>query len=279
MLTAGDVIQALGWLYIGIAAISVGLAITLANGAKRKASWALLVLGLFLIWPAISVIQLKRDASAQTAKLRAAKERFEMRCRSSGEKVARTVDNVEGILLMNARPKKSHTGGQFVLDDPYGRNCVGEEDCIGIYLFDYKMVRSEAGSGLVPSTPRIYTYVDVDDASGQRVRYMKESPRAPLRKALPTPPAPSYGVMWEDISTREDREHWIAGGTLKVIDLTTNEVIAERKGYLLDSGQGDIRGERSPWDWARTYSTSCPPVAEHNQAFVSRVLKPKKGGN
>jgi len=43
---------------------------------------------------------------------------------------------------------------------------------------------------------------------------------------------------------------------LKVIDLQTNEVMAERIGYMMDRGQGNNSGGRSPWLLAER--TACP---------------------
>lgn len=75
---------------------------------------------------------------------------------------------------------------------------------------------------------------------------------------IPAPgPAPRYGVTYDDISTREDRDHWIAGSSLKVIDLQTNEVMAERIGYMMDRGQGNTSGGRAPWLIAAR--NACPP--------------------
>lgn len=96
-------------------------------------------------------------------------------------------------------------------------------------------------------------------------------------------------MTWDDISTREEREYWIAGSSLKVIDLQTNQVIAERIGYMVDWAQGSRAGERSPWLFAA--DTACPsffsnpskPNFDHastaqlgqTRRFVFRVLKPK----
>ena len=42
-----------------------------------------------------------------------------------------------------------------------------------------------------------------------------------------------YGFTWEDLSSDEDRKYWIAGSLLKVVDLDTNEIVAERIGYMI----------------------------------------------
>ena len=65
-----------------------------------------------------------------------------------------------------------------------------------------------------------------------------------------------YGVTYDDISTREDRDYWIAGSSLRVIDLETNEVIAERIGYMMDYGQGPHGAARQGWTYAR--NNACP---------------------
>ena len=80
-------------------------------------------------------------------------------------------------------------------------------------------------------------------------------------------------------------ENWIAGSSLKVIDLKTNEVIAERIGYMYDWAQGSREGFRSPWLMAA--DNACPAfgrsdvkatTAQIGQTvrFVEKVLHPTK---
>ena len=153
--------------------------------------------------------------------------------------------------------------------------------------------------------PRLgYLYVEVHNpVDGQRYRYtgrvdepwqtnksyLRGHTRFVLEKAVSNGPAPRYGVTYEDISTREEREYWIAGSSLKVIDLQTNDVIAERIGYMMDWAQGSRAGGRSPWLFAA--DMSCPALntnpspqpgaaftAMYYQAvrFVEKVLHPSK---
>jgi hypothetical protein len=116
----------------------------------------------------------------------------------------------------------------------------------------------------------------------------REVPDDSYRFTLETTPVDRfttrYGITWDDISTREDREHWIAGGSLKVIDLQTNEIIAERIGYMMDRGLGDKSGFRNPWAFAEQYA--CPEFRQigpsdprrgrsYNETaiFITKVLK------
>ena len=233
---------------------------------------------------------------------------FAERCKASGEKIHKVVENVEGVYLMKIRPTTINYGDQFRLDDPYGRDLGG----IGyIQTFVRGSYQAETSGTPSPgSPPRLgYLYVEaLDLEDGQRYRYTgakkpvrKKNVDAPgvqieLRRnpnydlniyefVLDKVPAPSstprYGVTYDDISTREERGYWIAGSSLKVVDLQTDEVIAERVGYMLDWAQGSDAGGRSPWLLAA--NTACPKFADKRAAsaqvyqtldFVEKVLKP-----
>lgn len=93
-------------------------------------------------------------------------------------------------------------------------------------------------------------------------------------------------MTYDDISTREERDYWIAGSSLKVIDLETDEVIAERIGYMVDWAQGVRVGGRSPWLLAA--NNACPEFAPRHGSvsqlsqtirFVNKSLKPREANN
>jgi hypothetical protein len=270
----GALLKGIGVIYWMLAAVGLWFALRGSAPWRVKLLRATPVVLLFGFIPG----RMGGEEFQARRRLNTAMTLFQERCKSAGEKVDRIVENVDGIVWMRWRPSHVKSGDQFELDDPYGRDCGGE-DCIGTYLFDYAMVPSGAG-GLSPSNKRLFRYVDsIDPVAGERYRYTKASPSATLSKQKPaSSDTPRYGVTWEDISTREDREHWIAGGALKIIDLQTQDVIAERIGYLLDPGQGSTAGFRDPWSWARSYTRACPPIAQHNHAFVAKVLKPTRQG-
>lgn len=243
---------------------------------------------------------------------------FQERCKKAGEKIYKTVDDVEGIYLLKLRPSNINYGDQFRLDDPYGRDFGG----VG-YVQSFVRGSFQAESKDIPEggPPRLgYRYVEAEDATdGRRYRYTgairavrKQDATAPgvqfelrrnpnydlnvyafvLSKKPATGSAPRYGVTYDDISTHEEREYWIAGSSLKVIDLQTNEVIAERVGYMVDWAQGSRAGGRSPWLFAA--SNACPSFSRNFKMaqervgpafpsqpyqaldFVEKVLKPAK---
>ena len=259
----------------------------------------------------------KKPPEKESFKERLAKAEamFQERCKNAGEKIYRTAENVEGILLMKLRPSGINYGDQFRMDDPYGRD-LGGEGYIMSFVRGFETRQAEFAPG---SPSRVgYGYVEVIDLKdGKRYRYtgarkvvgkkdassynnqveLKRNPNYDLNIyafVLDKTPAsgapPRYGVTYDDISTHEERDYWIAGSSLKVIDLKNNEVIAERIGYMMDRGQGNTSGGRSPWLLAA--NNACPsfqrnplrPLAPGHGAsaqqlqtedFVEKVLKPK----
>lgn len=243
------------------------------------------------------------DVAPANPKVRLAKAEaiFAERCKKSGEFIRRTVENVEGVFLMKIRPKEQFDTEQFALYDPYGNDSGGDR-----YIRSFLIGRRTNGS--LTDKPdemvfRGYRYVEaVDPADGKRYRFTGRIDQPWLRdkrygewvrdfvlnKNSAPGAQPRYGVTYDDISTHEEREYWIAGSSLRVIDLKTNEVIAERIGYLMDRGQGSRAGSRSPWLLAA--SNACPSffpkgqrasvpgtVYQNGQTrnFVEKVLKPK----
>jgi hypothetical protein len=228
---------------------------------------------------------------------------FRAHCANAGEHIVRTVDEVEGIFLLKLRSELNRDN-QFALDDPYGRDLAGKGYIESFLRQTYEVValgRQRWPALQKNAKPRSevgYTFVEaIDPIDGIRYRYTGRIEQPGLtdphyvkdywRVAVEATPAkgrrPRYGVTFDDISTREDRVHWIAGSSLKVIDLDTDEVIAERIGYMMDPGQGSTGGGRAPWLMAA--AMSCPaflgPHAFSSQSgqtvrFVEKVLHPKR---
>ena len=253
--------------------------------------------------------------SAQTAdpkaRLQTAEKMFAERCKKAGEFIHRTAEGVEGVFLMKIRPEGMNFGDQYRMDDPYGRDFGGDayikSFLAGFFEANYR--RPDVPKQDAP--PHVaYSYVEaLDPQDGKRYRYtgsMKvvgkkdasainvrvEISRNPnydlniyafvLDRVSAPGPMPRYGVTYDDISTREDRDYWIAGSSLKVIDLKTNEVMAERIGYMMDRGQGNTSGGRAPW--LRAANNACPKFptsgghayqTDQTHDFVAKILIPK----
>ncbi len=206
---------------------------------------------------------------------------FRERCRLAGEKIYRVVDNVEGLFLINRRPANNNYDDQFSMDDPYGNDAEGDR-----YIESFIRGGQAAGTPIGGMAPDHigYKYIDaVDPRSGIRYRYtghieepwqndkhwLKGETRFVLDKNAAPKARTRYGVEYHDISTREERDHWIAGSSLKVIDLETNSIIAERIGYMMDPKQGSRVGGRGPWIYAA--DNSCPAFSQGPHQVLSQI--------
>lgn len=296
-------LRGLGTLYVVLALAAFAYALVKPRTLTAKA-WAValvaVVFGGLPIGAYIAGSGERQQRREWQAKLAQAQALFDERCKSAGETIHRTVDKVEGVVWMKWREPISNSGNfadQYKLNDPYGRDCGGE-DCV------VRLLRATEGLELDPQKKEPhhqgYRFVEsTDPRDSKAYRYTlrlyrpfdRESKwlERLIRPELVTEPIDKftarYGVTWDDISTKEDRDHWIAGGSLKVIDLQTNEVIAERVGYMMDRGQGSEEGFRSPWLFAEY--TACPafdqssagnPVkASRSRDFIRKVLQPIQG--
>lgn len=243
----------------------------------------------------ICIAPVSAEAESARTRLKTAEAMFQERCKTAGEKIYKTVDNVESVFLMKLRPKKKNFNDQYLMDDPYGMDVTGEG-----YIASFLMGRNARGSlAQEDGVTGGYRYVEaVDPQDSSRYRYMgrvdepwrydnsysKTYKRFVLDRVPTTGPMPRYGVTYDDISTQKDREYWIAGGSLKVIDIQTKEIIAERIGYMMDRGQGNTSGERSPWLLAARNACPSFPVTSgghpfkgyQTRNFVEKVLHIKE---
>lgn len=236
--------------------------------------------------------------NSSTARSKIAAAMFQERCNTAGEKIHRRVTDVEGVFLLKVRPGKEDFYDQYGYYDPYGRDLTGD-GYIQTFLRGFYHLDVTLPQVLPPDFPPHigYQYVEVNDAvDGKRYRYTGrveqpglhdtrysiETKIFKLDRSLSIAERPRYGITYTDISTPEEKSYWIAGSSLKVIDLEKNEIIAERIGYLFDPSQGNKAEGRMPWIWAADHScpsfgTSHAAVGQlfQTEAFVGKVLIPK----
>lgn len=296
-----DSVGALYWLMLvgGVIAILVQQR-SLRVRLKRLAWLLAIMVGPVLLIASPSILERSRSA----ARLEESLALFRARCMTAGEKIHQSVEDVQGVMWMKWRTSTSRED-QFALDDPFGSDCLNEECILELLKVTVDVERNPRGASRHGGR---YRFVESLDRDGARIRYTAGMrygggwTDAALAKHVAetgSPPPPDiygptllkervdqfsaqYGITWDDVSTREDREHWIAGGSLKILDLRTNELIAERIGYMIDVGQGARGGGRSPWYFAT--HNACPPLVDpltgkasignRSQGFAFRVLKP-----
>jgi hypothetical protein len=283
-----ELLQAVGIGFLLLALIGIGLALWLPKRWWGKLL-AVLAVGVLIGMP---MWQSTKESEQLHAEVDLARERyaeaqalFEARCKTTGEKIYKTVENVEGVFVIKPRTEDINFNKQFKLDDPYGYAGKGE-DYLRLFIRGRSTIPTKIGE-IVPSNQIVsYRYVEVANETGNGFyRYTTSMNKddsesltrngggvVPLSRTSMSTRSARYGITWDDISTQEDRESWIAGSSQKIIDMQTNEVIAERVGYMFDRGLGDTSGGRSPWSFAR--DNACPPLNEKTFYFFDRIIKP-----
>jgi hypothetical protein len=233
----------------------------------------------------------------------------------AGIRIYKTVADVEGLLLMKIRPERTDRdlanpmwpgaafGGE-VYGDSYIQSFLGYEyravDKHGVVSSVRGYINSEQRPGGLPG----YRWVEVvDPKDGQRYRYtgstkvvgkkdataynvqleLKKNPSYDMnvyRWSLDKTPSPSnnpprYGVTFEDHVIPEERALWVASSTVKVLDLTTNEVLGEMTRYAMSY----IHAPRHSMPWLN--HSICPEMnvtgyLDSTRKFVDEILIPKK---
>ena len=186
---------------------------------------------------------------------------FNEQCKTAGEKIYRTVDNVEGIMLLKVVPGDYKTRNSNYYDPMWDNATLQTsegKEFIAEFLGFYGSKR--------------YRYVDVLQPNhSDIIRYSGKD--FPLNQALnPRHPA-RYAVTFENNVDPKLRRHWVAGATVRVIDRQTNEIIAEKTIYAFEKGLGGTGGARTPWRFA----ISCENkeiFPSKLPTFVTSVLKP-----
>lgn len=224
-------------------------------------------------------IERKSAKERLSAYRRAALDHFRAQCKHrAGERIYRTVSDVDGFLLERprSRPTTSELADRHWKGDPYGNDYYGDAE-IASYLQSlnsYGIPNDASVSG--PA----FHYVEVAPTPGGRNLRFVRDPRGAITRAEVSELRSTYSVAWEDVSTDEDRKYWIAGSRIYVVRRDTREVLGERVGYILERGFGSTSGGRRPWLHARISDSRlvCPPFKRNaaiNRLFVEKVLVPR----
>ena len=274
----------LGIVLVTIIAMAIGFKFT----ARKNRLWVGLLIAVAVPYSCISplVRELKRDqqkAAEKEAEWRKryepAKARFNQLCQNAGEKIYRTADNVDGILLLKVRgddekyqsnrynPRKDQMWEDAAVEGgPTRKSYIAS--FLPYYMRNIHAYLNSDG----------YHYVDVLQKDNSIVRYSGDwqiTSDQPFHTELsPAHPA-RYAVTYENDISWENRKHWITGTTLKVIDTKTNELMAEKTMYVFVPELGYSKFEQNPNPWGR--GERCPQeFGTHIEAanFVNKVIKP-----
>ena len=277
-----ELLKLTGWSYVVICVIVLLVAVRLPKSGWGKAIAAAVVIGLASILP----LQAKKEidqsqVNADEFKVRYAKAKalFDERCKTAGKKIYKTVEGVEGIQLLKVREYVGSAEEQFVASAAAAHESTGD-----FYIRSFLLYERDddkfSGRALVTdlNTSKLpgYRFVDVVDVKDQkRYRYTLASDTRVKREET-TASAPRYGVTFDDINDPSEREYWVAGSTVKVIDLKTQETLGEFKRYVIEPGQGSRAGQRTPWLFAEGCNMKTSYGRDSTRLFTDQVLKPIK---
>ena len=285
-----ELLSAFRWLYFAAALLGAIAAWRLMPRRGLKIGGAILVASLFAYWPVSEIIELRRQAAEYMTRYNAAKARFEDHCKHAGEKIIRTVDDVDGIVLMKLRTRENVGDGheQMAPGAAFFREHLGSEFLESFLWFERMESVTPGGRGFFDKdkTPKPgYSFVDYASA-GEVFRYgLRPIPdsypphnvRIRMVHEAPSSPLPRYAVTYEDLVDPDDRRHWVAGSIIQIVDLQENKIIAEHKRYAFDPGLGSRAGGRAPWGEALHCPNRKHIAGEKTRYIVDQILKPKKG--
>ena len=298
-----DILKGIGFLYIALTLLALGLAVWLPKRWWGKLIAVAVVVGVFSILPRkaqqeVAQQQVKVDEFKQ--RYQVAKALFDERCKTAGEKIYKTVDNVEGVLLLNVRERRPNTGQYEKTSDPNWPDAAAPyesaEEFVGTFLsFEYKpgnsdpnwkMPSDERGqlniyrspTGVIMSTG--YRFVDVRQADGTVLRYKRtEEERSKLIEVPLVGQPARYAIAIENDVDPNLRKHWIAGTKVTITDTKTGELLAEQKYFAFHSDLGSRSGGQQPW----LFATNCPELNRvvaasihpaPTRLFADQILKP-----
>ena len=282
--------EILAYVLSGIYGITWLISVWSVRKAKSWPKSGIWVTGVFLL-PVILVFGMRWREEAVTDQ---DWRYFQELCRAeAGDRILMTVNNVEGIFQMRPRESNNTTrlksaatshgaNDQFGLVDPYGFAAGDDQDIHEAFLGRVDSYTLSTPRYLFVETLRTY---DAPNAAPYRryelTRHTKKGSGGQegvqefeVTQRLVDKLQSTYGYTWEDLSTREMRERWIAKGRILVKDLRTGEVLAERTGFVFakhrnwtaDLYPGVNADNRCPGQDLRSKDV---------QSFIFHVLKPK----
>ena len=279
MFTPSDLGKLIVWGgLLGIALVTIiAMAIGFKFTARKNRLWVGLLIAIAVPYSCISplVHELKRDqqkAAEKEAEWRKrydpAKARFDQLCQNAGEKIYRTADNVDGILLLKVRgdDEKYQSNRYNPLKDQMWEDAAVESELEREGYIEEFLFRS---TGSFPK----YAYADVVQKDNSIIRYSTyKGEQDWVTDKQPNPHSRArYAVTYENDISWENRKHWIAGTTIKIIDTKTNELMAEKTMYAFVPELGYSKFEQNPNPWGR--GMRCPMESEFKQRTVTFTVK------
>lgn len=260
-----------GTIYFGLMFILAGFFLLLAIIFPKKTKEFLITAGgILILFIFIIPLQVRLSLKAQEkreepikaeqrAKYEAAKAVFDEQCKKAGEKIYRTVDNVDGVMLIKIAWKNEKREFDPMWEEAamnristYPHTAKKYIDTFLSYDVDYNVPKQK-----YHYWTNGYKFVDVleknDNSNTEEnivTRYTRVEPIKDSelnREFQPVNPA-RYAVTYENNVDPELRKHWVAGTTFKIIDRQTDELLAEKTFFAFGNGYNG----NAPWSRADT---------------------------
>lgn len=255
------------------------MAIYLPTGRRNKVVSAVVALAAVSVLPVQQAIkaheqELKRQERQAFAQEAWAK--FKKLCESeAGERIYKTFRNVKSVYVAKALPPATEKDlyDQYWRGDPYSNATPhdqrAESMALGLTWREAQLKYGVRGEG--------YKFVESQvDSKKYGMGLRKIFYDGYEEKVTPTDIVVSrFEVSLEDESTDEQRRHWIARSRLTIRDRSSNSIVAERIGYMIEPGFGSGAGHRRPWLAGRGPRSTCPEAHDYsNRWFIFKVLRP-----
>jgi len=223
---------------------------------------------------------------------------FDHLCKTeAGQWIFKTVPNVEGFYF--ARPQGEPTSD--LMADPYGPEMPWIQRRFMLtsdtprdqgWLFiqppqhNYRFVEqprreTKWQAGITEPYIRLFGYTTERERDYRGVLVDSFREKTPMQVTGIPKLTAHYGYTWRGIKRAQDREHGIAGGELLIYDLTTKDVLAVRRQFLITGGNRR-NGDKAAWEVATRCQlpAAFPTIGEFTQfAFdVIQTIEPSTTG-
>lgn len=251
---------------------------------KRRFAW---FLGLFAL-PVGGLligneIMEQRQIAENQAYVKSAWGHFKQRCETAHVTYFKQVPSQNGIFIMKPAqaPTFAQLKDQYWMGDPYNMPDTPANEASGLL---YRQKSLPKGSWDERHGRGGFDFVEAPhpEQAGKFLRFTlkPDGEKDGQGFAIHKPGSDTvdtrlsrYGYTWDDISTPEDRKYWVAGGRLRVVELETGEVVAERVGYVIEKYFGVTLStfNQTPWSNTRGRDTTCPELRTQ-RIFLSNAL-------
>lgn len=269
----------IGLLLLGLVLVLRGLFDKTKSGPARwrKIAW---FFGLVVLpvggWLAYNEVQERKEIEARRQYVKDAWAHFRKRCETAHVSYYRKVPPQDGVFIMKPaqEPTMLNMQDQFWPGDVFDLPNKPDDEARWL-LYRQKSGRPDGRRGGFDFVEMVHP-----DQPGKFIRYVlkpydrvSRPGRSPTDTSVVERRESRYGYTWDDISTREDRHYWVAGGRLRVVELESGDVVAQRVGWVIEPSFGvhSPTFNQEPWRSAQKCAIRISVYSDWRE-FISTAL-------